>query len=68
MIKFCAKLKQTVAEMKEMLDAANNESAISPTSVYRWHQFKSGRKNAELMGGHGALITTLTKQSTLAPR
>ncbi len=44
-INFCVKLKKTVTEMKEMLNATYNGSAVSKTSVYHWYnKFKSGRK------------------------
>ncbi len=37
MIKFCVKLKKMVTEMKEMLDAAYNGSAMSQASSCHWY-------------------------------
>ncbi len=52
-----------VTEMKKMLEAAYNDSAMSQTSVYHWpNMFKSGRKRGELMDGPGASMTVLTEQ------
>ncbi len=52
-----------VTEMKEMLDAAYNESAMSQPCVYCWHnEFKNGRKCEELMGGLSTPMTALTEQ------
>ncbi len=39
-IKFYVKLKKMVIKMKELLDAAYNESAMSLASVYHWYEFK----------------------------
>ncbi len=35
--KFCVKLEKMVTEIKEMLDAAYNESAMSQASIYHWY-------------------------------
>ncbi len=63
-IKFCVKLKKVITEMKEMLDAVYNESAMSEDSVYCWYELKNVRKGVELIGGP-APMAALTKQSTL---
>ncbi len=65
-IKFCVKLKKTLTETKNMLDATYNESVMSQASVcYSYNEFKSGRKNVELMGGPDTPTTALIEQSTL---
>ncbi len=47
--------------MKEMLDAAHNQTVMSQASVYHWYKFKSSGKKTELMGGPGTPMTTLIK-------
>ncbi len=37
-IKFCTKLEKTVTKIKEILDAAYKESAMSQALVYLWYK------------------------------
>ncbi len=64
MIIFCVKPKEMITEIKEMLDAAYNESDISQASIYRWfNEFKSSSNSLELMGGLGTPTTVLAEQT-----
>ncbi len=60
----CVKLKTTITEMNEILDAAYNESAISQARIYHWYsKFKSGRKSVDLIMGRKPPTSALTKQT-----
>ncbi len=62
-IKFCIKLKKTVTETKEMLDAAY-KSAMSQSRVYCWYnEFTSGRKRVELTDRPVATTTVLMEKT-----
>ncbi len=48
-----------------MLNGGYNESAMSQASIYRWYEFKTSRKSAELMSRPSAPRTVLTEQTIL---
>ncbi len=63
-IKFWIKFKRMLAEMKEILDTAQNESAMSQANAYRWYNESNiGRKSTELMDGLGTRTIVLTKRT-----
>ncbi len=53
-----------VTQMKEMLDTAYSESAMSQASIYyQYSEFTGGRKSAELKGRSGAPAKVEIKQT-----